>query len=438
MIPEWDAPETTIPEAWFEGLAGVRRVGRHLPCPTTAGASLNLLWQHAAGERPFFGTVVELGEQGGSIRRLSLWEAGAAMGTVPLAWPCVEVGKWWQALGNSVPTSIPAQVLQAAYGSEAGNSTDAVGFAVEQRRRQCRSLPARLVDSRWVEEAWYAAGPGFALLASRLSQRMAEFIGGDAAKGWSRAVKAGLASAMMDNTLMESERHGKRRRKKCKRKKRRTSGRQPFFKSSVRARCPKKCACLWMQQAFYPLSFIGMRSSWLGLEAPRREPQPSHFPSSTEEALKALRLATRRCGSTRGASALPKVSAICGRLEPAQEGKQRQQDARATLPPRCRALVRRRQQGSQRGRRPAGLQSWGLCVVVCLVFGLVTCANLFWPRGGSPPRVSKCCECHLLDVVVVRAQAWETGGGFTAAVLVLSGHCPSTHRILSRCCTSEA
>ncbi len=66
-------------------LRDIRRVGRHLPCPTTAGASLGMLARHVEGHCRFYGVLVETPDAG--PRRLSLWEAGAAMGSVPLPWP---------------------------------------------------------------------------------------------------------------------------------------------------------------------------------------------------------------------------------------------------------------------------------------------------------------------------------------------------------------
>ena len=72
VIPEWFAPETDIPDDWYDSGFGVRGVGTGPLFSTTAG-------------HPGVRTVVELGEQERGIRWLSLWEAGAAMGTVPLA-----------------------------------------------------------------------------------------------------------------------------------------------------------------------------------------------------------------------------------------------------------------------------------------------------------------------------------------------------------------
>ena len=111
VVASWEAPGTDIPRSWWPRLGDVRRAGRHLPCPTTAGTSLRMLAKHVEGSCRFYGVLVETPE--GGPRRLSLWEAGAAMGSVPLPWPTGDLDKWWMALGNAVPSAIPGQILQA-------------------------------------------------------------------------------------------------------------------------------------------------------------------------------------------------------------------------------------------------------------------------------------------------------------------------------------
>ena len=56
-----------------------------------------MLQKHAAGVSSFYGVVVasqagSASAEWGGLRRLSLWEAGAAMGTVPLPWPAADLG----------------------------------------------------------------------------------------------------------------------------------------------------------------------------------------------------------------------------------------------------------------------------------------------------------------------------------------------------------
>ena len=144
VVLEWMGPETAIPFHWQPGLKDVRRIGPtgHFPCPTAAGTSLDMLARHAAGWSKCYGLLVE-GPEG--PRRLSLWETGASMGSVPLPWPVKEAGRWLSALGNAIPTAIPGQALQAMQ-AVGGHHGRALQYASQQRERQRRSLPTK-VDS---------------------------------------------------------------------------------------------------------------------------------------------------------------------------------------------------------------------------------------------------------------------------------------------------
>ncbi len=126
----------------------------HFPCPTTAGSSLSMLGRHVEGRCRFYGTLVE-GANG--PRRLSLWEIGASMGTVPLPWPTHEPGRWLNAVGNAIPAVIPGQILQALL-EVGGHPGQALRYACQQRERQRRSLPVEVVDSVWTRQGLICGG----------------------------------------------------------------------------------------------------------------------------------------------------------------------------------------------------------------------------------------------------------------------------------------
>ncbi len=104
-----------------------------------------MLAKHVEGKCRFYGVVVETPE--GGPRRLSLWEAGAAMGSEPLPWPTDDLSRWWMALGNALPTAIPGQVLQAMQNVGGLKGDGTLDFARRKRDAQRCSLPIEVVDS---------------------------------------------------------------------------------------------------------------------------------------------------------------------------------------------------------------------------------------------------------------------------------------------------